>query len=537
MATNVGLKFYKLASNNDNFSTALATNGAIVYVTDKHEVWVGGQTAADAQCIVKGTSNVTFADNVLTITSRVLNGSTWEEQSQTLDFSDVASAEATLKVFEHVYNLMGTTPVSGVQTLDYGGTHYLDGADSGEDSSQAADTLVEADRILDAKIYELAQAVGPAGSVVNTFGGQSGTITVGNGLTMGTGSSAKEVSANVNGYIVNTAGTGNNALDIDSSKVDSDYTIANTTNLATVATVAAALNTLDVTGYAQGSIASASDDSTSVITINGIKEEDGKIAKDTTTDVTINVDGVYNASTNMIATQSTITNAIDSLDVNNITGFGAGKTLATLTETDGKIAATFQNISITSSQISDLSNTYSSTGTVAVTGTAVAAAIGTLDTPSDVTISGLSGTTLTINGVKEVDGIISETTNPQVTLEFKSAPTNANKIITEDDISGIVGAMVYKGVVDGTHPLPTTNVQAGWTYVVAEAGTYAGEVCEVGDMIIAKDTTPNWNVINGENQVTNGNVTMVAGNGSAYTLATVDGTDIALLLLLLLMVL
>lgn len=45
---------------------------------------------------------------------------------------------------------------------------------------------------------------------------------------------------------------------------------------------------------------------------------------------------------------------INALDVNNITGLGAGKTLATLTETDGKIAATFQDIAITESQITDL---------------------------------------------------------------------------------------------------------------------------------------------------------------------------------------
>lgn len=44
---------------------------------------------------------------------------------------------------------------------------------------------------------------------------------------------------------------------------------------------------------------------------------------------------------------------INDLDV-TIAGMGAGKTIATLTETDGKIAATFQDISITESQISDL---------------------------------------------------------------------------------------------------------------------------------------------------------------------------------------
>lgn len=58
-------------------------------------------------------------------------------------------------------------------------------------------------------------------------------------------------------------------------------------------------------------------------------------------------DGTYDASTNKVATESTITNAINALDVDNtndITGFSNTKTLATLTETDGKIAATFQDI-------------------------------------------------------------------------------------------------------------------------------------------------------------------------------------------------
>ena len=64
-------------------------------------------------------------------------------------------------------------------------------------------------------------------------------------------------------------------------------------------------------------------------------------------------DGTYDSSTNKVATQSTVTNAINALDVSNISGFGAGKTLSALSETDGKISATFQDISITKSQISD----------------------------------------------------------------------------------------------------------------------------------------------------------------------------------------
>ena len=80
---------------------------------------------------------------------------------------------------------------------------------------------------------------------------------------------------------------------------------------------------------------------------------DGSTGTLTTQDTTYTFDGTYNASTNKAATVSTVTNKIAALDVSDISGFGAGKTLATLTETDGKIAATFQNISITKSQVSD----------------------------------------------------------------------------------------------------------------------------------------------------------------------------------------
>ena len=66
--------------------------------------------------------------------------------------------------------------------------------------------------------------------------------------------------------------------------------------------------------------------------------------------------GSAGVSTNILteaATVSTIDNRINALDVSTITGFGPGKTLSTLTETDGKISATFQDISIGKSQITD----------------------------------------------------------------------------------------------------------------------------------------------------------------------------------------
>ena len=42
----------------------------------------------------------------------------------------------------------------------------------------------------------------------------------------------------------------------------------------------------------------------------------------------------------------------------------------------------------------------------------------------------------------------------------------------------------FRGAVSSTSPLPAASYTAGWQYVVGEAGTYAGQTCEVGDYII-----------------------------------------------------
>lgn len=55
-------------------------------------------------------------------------------------------------------------------------------------------------------------------------------------------------------------------------------------------------------------------------------------------------------------------------------------------------------------------------------------------------------------------------------------------------IGGVGGAMVFKGTLGtgGTvTTLPISGYKAGWTYRVVTAGTYAGQKCEVGDLIIA----------------------------------------------------
>lgn len=91
-----------------------------------------------------------------------------------------------------------------------------------------------------------------------------------------------------------------------------------------------------------------------------------------------------------------------------------------------------------------------------------------------------------------------------------------------------VGGMVFKGVLDATHVLPTTDYKAGWAYVVKLAGTYASKVCEVGDMVICvKDhaagtaSDDDWNVV--QANIKAGYKTVKVGTTSV-TASTVEDT-------------
>lgn len=72
----------------------------------------------------------------------------------------------------------------------------------------------------------------------------------------------------------------------------------------------------------------------------------------------------------------------------------------------------------------------------------------------------------------------------------------------DDKIGALLGAndaLVFKGIIDNDHPLPTTGYEVGHTYRVNEAGTYANQKCEQGDLIICiadalSTSTPHWTV-------------------------------------------
>lgn len=102
-----------------------------------------------------------------------------------------------------------------------------------------------------------------------------------------------------------------------------------------------------------------------------------------------------------------------------------------------------------------------------------------------------------LTGTPTAPTAAASTNNTQV------ATTAFVKTAVNSAISGLDGAMVFKGTIGSTGAtvtaLPNSHT-AGWTYVVATAGTYAGEACEVGDMITCVKTgtaasNADWNIV------------------------------------------
>ena len=65
-------------------------------------------------------------------------------------------------------------------------------------------------------------------------------------------------------------------------------------------------------------------------------------------------------------------------------------------------------------------------------------------------------------------------------------PTQNLEAVTKQYVDRLVAGIndFTVGVVDSSTPLPATDYEVGQTFRVAEAGTYAGQECETGDLII-----------------------------------------------------
>ena len=194
------------------------------------------------------------------------------------------------------------------------------------------------------------------------------------------------------------------------------------------------------------------------------------------TDTTYTFDGTYSSSTNKAATVSTVTNAIGALDV-TVSGMGAGKTLTALTETDGKIAATFGNISITKSQITDFPSSMTPTshshGNIANGGTlsdtAAAAAGNDYVVIRDADNNKIQ--TSTIKGTDVADTVSKKHSHSSLTLSTtaqKYDGTNTLALPSSDPYSSA--------------RTPTSHASSGTSYGIGTTANYGHVKLVTGDL-------------------------------------------------------
>lgn len=116
--------------------------------------------------------------------------------------------------------------------------------------------------------------------------------------------------------------------------------------------------------------------------------------------------------------------------------------------------------------------------------------IESLSTSIDQQYLKLAGGTMT-GGVSMGGSKITATYTPSDNADLTNKEYVDNQINEKIQASD---AMIFKGTIGSTGAtvtqLPTSGYKTGWTYRVITEGTYAGKVCEVGDMLIALNNGP-----------------------------------------------
>lgn len=125
-----------------------------------------------------------------------------------------------------------------------------------------------------------------------------------------------------------------------------------------------------------------------------------------------------------------------------------------------------------------------------------------------------------------------ETTASQVVINNAAGAGSNVEVEIEKlrtDVAALInGGVVFKGALTTTSGLPTVSYKAGWQYIVQEAGTYAGKVCEAGDFIVCVKNYASGSASNSDWAVLQVNIVgAVTGpaNSVANHVAAFDGTS------------
>ena len=380
------VNFYRGSYTTTRILELCQINGNIVFDNNTNRIYAGttgsGQTLAPKP-YGSNVIDAVFDQSVLTITK--LDGAT-----VTLDFGDVASATSTMSVFTQLKNIMGIDDDDTAPDYSSDASGILHKTGHGETD---AASLVEAD-------LALAAAIANAGQVDDV---------------------------QVNGTTI----VANKVADI---AVDGIYN-SSSNKIATETTVSSAIDALDVNTDKGGASISGS-----TLTINGVQQEDGYIKDGGST--TINLDGTYDASTNKIATKSTVTDAIGGLDVNTDKGgatiSGSTLTIKAVQETDGLIEDG-------GTTTINLDGSYDASTNKIATQSTVSDALAGLD--GTATIASESNGVVTIKtGVAQTNGEIDNDSGTDITLA-KVATTGAAEDVTITDAEGKITATTVEGAL------------------------------------------------------------------------------------------
>lgn len=230
----------------------------------------------------------------------------------------------------------------------------------------------------------------------------------------------------------------------------------------------------------------------STLTISGIKEVDGKIVKDDDNKLEIAIDGVYNETDNKIATQSTVINAINGLD-------SEGTIQAVTFNTPvngGNTTLTFNGIKEVDGKIAQ--GAIEGAGTFIVGDAKLNIQIGSTDAFEVFSANKQSDSTIKLDGY-----VFKKDENNVISVIAQTPVSNTNPLVTKADINSLSGAMHYRGGVTSV-PTADNSTKKGDVWIV----TTAFDGYEAGDMFIARADGANATF-----DTVQGNLTLGIGDG------------------------
>ena len=217
---------------------------------------------------------------------------------------------------------------------------------------------------------------------------------------------------------------------------------------------------------------------------------------------------------------SSVTNIINTIIGNLDAGPVHGVVSSNVSTGSGKIL-TLKGIVETDGLISQ----GNGTDTVTIGAGKLKIGVGTTGVPSD-----LFGANDTGDTVLVLDDTVLhyDPTTHKLGVVTNSNTSANNKIATMDDIASLSGAMHYKGVLNSASDFPSTTPTPGDVYIVATSFTHGGTTYEVGDMVVYGDngsmnivqTNETIGVYNGQiaendGNLTSGNIVVATGSGIA----------------------